>query len=83
MTCKQMGGPCDTELKAETAEEMMTLGSNHVKEMAGKGDEDHKKVLAEMEEMQKAPESDSAKEWNEKFAKDFEAVEATEATPAA
>ncbi len=72
MTCKQMGGPCDTPISGNTAEEMMNNGSSHIKEMAGKGDEEHKKVLMMMEEMQKNPES--GKEWNEKFMKDFAAL---------
>lgn len=72
MTCKQMGGPCDTAIHGATAEEMMDNGAAHVKEMAGQGDEEHKKVLMMMEEMQKNPES--GKEWNEKFMKDFAAL---------
>ncbi len=69
MTCRQMGGPCDTAIQGNTAEEMMNNGAAHIKEMAGKGDEEHKKVLEMMDEMQKNPES--GKEWNEKFMKDF------------
>ena len=72
MTCKQMGGPCDTGIHANTADEMMNNGAIHIKEMAEKGDEEHKKVLVMMEEMQKNPES--GKEWNEKFLKDFAAL---------
>ena len=72
MTCRQMGGPCDAQLHGMTAEEMMSSGAAHVKMMAEKGDEGHKKVLAMIEEMQKNPES--GKEWNEKFMKNFAAL---------
>lgn len=72
MTCRQMGGPCDAQLHGMTAEEMMNDGAAHVKMMAEKGDEGHKKVLVMMDEMQKNPAS--GKEWNEKFMKEFAAL---------
>ncbi len=72
MTCRQMGGPCDTVISGNTAEEMMNNGAAHLKELAAQGDEEHKKVLMMMDEMQKNPES--GKEWNEKFMRDFAAL---------
>jgi hypothetical protein len=33
MTCKQLGGACDLEFKAETFEEMAQMSQNHGKEM--------------------------------------------------
>ena len=42
MTCRQMGGPCDTEIHGETAEEMMADGAAHITQT---NDEEHKKVL--------------------------------------
>ena len=53
MTCRDMGGSCDVQITGNTAEEMMNNGSAHVKEMASSGDEEHKKVLVMMDEMQK------------------------------
>ncbi len=41
MTCRDMGGPCDAEMTAETAGEMMKMGGDHVNEMAATGDEGH------------------------------------------
>ena len=67
MTCRQMGGPCDTVISGSTSEEMMNNGRDHVH---GMEDEEHKKVVTLMEEMQKDPEA--AKEWNDKFTKDFD-----------
>ena len=68
MTCKQMGGPCDTAMHAATAEEMMNEGGKHIKEMAAKGDEGHQKALAMMD---KGPDSPENKAWIEKFHADF------------
>lgn len=39
--------------------------------MASKGDEEHKKVLVMMAEMQKNPDSEENKAWNDKFMADF------------
>ncbi len=66
MTCRDMGGPCDAPLHGETADEMMDNGAKHVQEQT---DEEHKKVLVMMDEMQKNP--DSGKQWNEDFHKKF------------
>lgn len=74
MTCKQMGGPCDTAISGNTADEMMANGAKHVTAMAASGDDAHKKVLVMMEEMQKNPNSDEAKAWGEEFAKNFAAL---------
>lgn len=70
MTCKQMGGPCDTAIHGETSEEMMNNGAAHVAEMAGQ-DEGHKSAMDMMEGAMTNPEA--AKEWNDKFQADFAA----------
>ena len=72
MTCREIGGPCDAPISGNTPEEMMNNGSAHVKEMAGSGDEEHKKVLTMMEEMQKNPEAGKA--WNDEFMAKFNAL---------
>ena len=66
MTCRQMGGPCDTAIQGATPEEMIANGAAHVSQT---NDEEHKKVLAMMEEIQKNPES--GKQWSDDFAKKF------------
>lgn len=66
MTCRQMGGPCDTVITGSTPQEMVDNGAKHVMEV---GDEEHKKVLTMMEEMNNNPEE--AKKWNEDFEKKF------------
>ena len=72
MTCKQMGGPCDFSMQADTAEEMMKMGGDHVREMAATGDEPHKQVLMMMEETGKDPEKNKA--WMDTFTADFAAL---------
>lgn len=72
MTCRQMGGPCDMAMHGATADEMMAAGGAHVREMAAKGDEAHKKVEAMMDAMQNDPKSDE--EWMKKFQADFAAL---------
>lgn len=66
MTCKQMGGPCDAPIQGETAEEMLNNCREHVHSM---DDEGHKKVVVQMEEIQKNPEE--AKKWNDEFISKF------------
>ena len=74
MTCKQMGGPCDTAMHASDSNSMMMEGGKHVQEMAGKGDVEHQKVLEMMNEMQKNPDSPEKKAWTDKFNADFAAL---------
>jgi hypothetical protein len=69
MTCQQMGGPCDTSFTAGTAEEMMQLGADHIREMAATGDEAHKEVEKMMEETMQTP--GASDQWNADFAAKF------------
>ena len=66
MTCKQMGGGCDDVVKGETAQEMMNNGAKHLQESTN--DED-KKALAMMNDMQNDPEA--GRKWNEDFERKF------------
>lgn len=72
MTCRQMGGPCDTAFQGATPDEVMNKGAAHVTEMAQKGDQPHVEVLKMMDEMQKDPAGGKA--WMEKFTADFAAL---------
>ncbi len=67
MTCRAMGGPCDAEMTADTAEEMMKKGGEHV--MAAT-DEEHMKIAEDMKNM---PE-EGKKEWNDMFMGKWEAT---------
>jgi hypothetical protein len=57
MTCKQMGGPCDTAFQGETADDVIKAQDSHLKEMVAKEDEPHKKAFTMMEERWKDPKS--------------------------
>jgi len=75
MTCKQMGGPCDYPITGKTAEEMMNNGNTHVNEMVEQGDEPHKMVLNQMEEIGKDPVATQS--WITKFTTDFNTLPET------
>jgi hypothetical protein len=71
MTCREMGGSCDTVIEGDTPEEMVANGAKHLSEMSEK-DEAHKKDKAMMDEAQKDPAH--AQEWFEKFKVKFDAL---------
>ena len=48
MTCKQLGGACDTEFHANSFEEMAELSKKHGMEMFQKGDKDHLEAMNEI-----------------------------------
>lgn len=71
MTCKQLGGGCDLEFKAETWEEMSQLSNAHGKEMIAKEDPAH---MEAMMEMRKLMETGGMAEWYQKKQEEFEAL---------
>ena len=72
MTCKQLGGACDLEFKAETFEEMAEMSKNHGMEMYQKGDTAHLKAMGKMQKLMQSPDAMSA--WFEGKRKEFEAL---------
>ncbi len=70
MTCKQLGGACDKEFRADTFEEMAKLSQNHGTEMFESGDSEHIKMMKEMMEIMKDPEA--LNKWMEEKKKEFE-----------
>jgi len=72
MTCKQLGGACDLEFKAETFEEMAELSKNHGMEMFHKKDPAHLKAMEDMQELMKDPKA--MQEWMENKRREFEAL---------
>lgn len=72
MTCKELGGACEKEFKAETFEEMAQLSKNHGMEMFQKGDEAHLNAMREMKEMSNSP--GAFNRWFEGKRKEFEAL---------
>lgn len=72
MTCKQMGGPCETPFHGNTADEVIKAQDAHLKEMVAKGDETHKSALNAMEGRWKDPLA--GMDWYTKTKKDFAAL---------
>ena len=72
MTCKQLGGACDKEFRADTFEEIAEMSKKHGIDMFEIGDEDHLKAMSEMQELMKSPET--MKEWFESRRKEFDAL---------
>ncbi len=70
MNCKQLGGACDEEFRAETFDEMAELSKQHAMEMFGKQDSAHLQAMEEMKELMKDPNAVSA--WFESRKKEFE-----------
>ena len=69
MTCKQLGGPCDLELKGETADEVIKLQGKHLNEAVANGDVAHEPALADMKGRWKHPIKGMG--WYKQAKKDF------------
>ncbi|WP_209401851.1 DUF1059 domain-containing protein [Pseudozobellia sp. WGM2] len=72
MTCKQLGGACDHEFRAETFEEIAQLSKKHGSEMFEKGDKPHLKAMEEMQGLMRSPEN--MQNWFENKRKEFAAL---------
>lgn len=55
MTCRQLGGACDKEFRANTFDEMAGLSKRHGTEMFQAGDESHLQAMKEMQVMMQDP----------------------------
>jgi hypothetical protein len=72
MTCKQMGGPCDTAFHGNTADDVINAQDKHLKEMVAGGDETHKNALQMMQARWKNPLKGMG--WYMQTKKDFAAL---------
>jgi hypothetical protein len=72
MTCKQMGGPCETPFRGAKADEVIKAQDSHLKEMVAGGDETHQGALKSMQERWKHPISGMG--WYRKTKKEFAAL---------
>lgn len=72
MTCRQLGGACDSEFHANTFEEMAQQSKNHGVEMFQQGDKPHLDAMHEMQELMKSPEAMQI--WFENKSKEFDAL---------
>lgn len=55
MTCRQLGGACDLELRGETADDVIHLQDQHLKDVVAGGDDAHKSALDDMKGRWKRP----------------------------
>lgn len=72
MTCKQMGGACDTALRGSTADEVIKAQDKHLKEVVANGDELHQDARKAMQGRWKNP--ISGMKWYLKTKKAFAAL---------
>lgn len=72
MTCKQLGGACDFEFRAETFEEMAELSKQHGMAMHQAQDADHLAAMKAMGELMQDSEKMSA--WFESRRLEFESL---------
>ena len=65
LTCEQMAGPCNAEIKGATSEEMMANGMAHIEEA-------HPEMAADIKAMPK--DDPKMTSWYEKFMQTFTAA---------
>ena len=75
MTCKQLGGACNEQFRANSFEEMAALSKKHGMEMFQKGDKDHLEAMNKMKELMNTP--DAMNTWFESKRKEFDALPET------
>lgn len=72
MTCNQLGGPCELELRGETADEVIKKQDAHLNEVVGAGDSAHGPALQQMKGRWKHP--IAGMKWYKKVRADFAAL---------
>jgi predicted small metal-binding protein len=72
MTCQQLGGPCDFQHHATTADEVVKAQDRHLKEIVASGDTNHDSALQDMKGRWKHP--ISGMRWYKKVKSDFAAL---------
>jgi predicted small metal-binding protein len=55
MTCKQLGGPCDQQLRGNSADEVIKAQDRHLRETVAGGDGMHSSALSDMKGRWKHP----------------------------
>lgn len=55
MTCKQLGGPCDVQLRGKTADDVIKAQDEHLTEAVAAGDSTHEEAHNEMRGRWKHP----------------------------
>ena len=55
MTCRQLGGPCDLELRGDSGDDVVKAQDKHLKDAVGSGDTAHEQAHQEMKNRWKHP----------------------------
>ena len=74
MTCKQLGGACDLEFKANSFEEISEMSKHHGMEMFQKNDESHLEAMNKMRKLMISSDSDAMKNWMKSKKEEFNAL---------
>ena len=72
MTCKQLGGACDTSFRASSFDEIAAMSKQHAREMFQKEDAAHLEAMTAMQELMRS--EGAMKAWFESKKKEFEAL---------
>jgi hypothetical protein len=72
MTCRQLGGPCQFELRGATADAVIKAQDRHLQEMVAGGDGTHASALKDMKGRWKRPISGMS--WYRQVKRDFAAL---------
>jgi hypothetical protein len=72
MTCRQLGGACDLEFRADSFDDMAELSKQHGMEMLQKGDQAHLMAMEEMKSLMADP--DAMKQWFDSKRQEFDAL---------
>ena len=72
MNCKQLGGACHQEFRANSFEEIAEMSKRHGMEMFKKKDEAHIKAMGEMQKLMQDPQA--MKAWFENKRREFDGL---------
>ena len=78
MTCKQLGGACDTTFSANSFEEIVAMSKSHGMEMFQKSDMAHLEAMNKMTELMKSADSNAMQNWTKSKEAEFDALPAHE-----
>ena len=67
LTCRDFGGPCDTELTGDSFQEIGKKSYDHVMEQIKNGDEPHKAAAAKMKNASPAEQQAMMAEYEKRF----------------
>jgi hypothetical protein len=72
MTCKQLGGPCDFQLRGPSADDVIKAQDRHLNDVVASGDQTHSEALKAMKGRWKRPISGMT--WYRNTKRDFAAL---------